>query len=139
MILKSLGFSLKTILCNSFIVRAQHPQRENLIKLFKWKIMWREVTYDLKLETVLRDASRTAATSKMEFFVIIFTGFQPLTIVTKSSILDVAAILDRLCFSPCNFLRIWSHLLKKSLMKNFIFCTVDITFESIKRLNSFCS
>ena len=25
-----------------------------------------------------------------------------------------------------NFLRIWSHLLKKSLMKNFIFCAVKI-------------
>ena len=31
-------------------------------------------------------------------------------------------------FSKCNqihnFLRIWSHLLKKSLMENFIFCAV---------------
>ena len=31
-------------------------------------------------------------------------------------------------FSKCNqipsFLRIWSHLLKKSLMANFIFCAV---------------
>ena len=36
----------------------------------------------------------TAATSKMERFVIIVNGFQPLTIVTKRSILDVAAVLD---------------------------------------------
>ena len=40
-----------------------------------------------------RGGSRTAA-SKMELFVIIVDGFQPLTIITKSSILDVAAILD---------------------------------------------
>ena len=26
------------------------------------------------------------------------------------------------CDEICNFLRIWSHLLKKSLMENFIFC-----------------
>ena len=26
-----------------------------------------------------------------------------------------------------SFLRIWSHLLKKSLMENFIFCAVPIT------------
>ena len=38
--------------------------------------------------------SRGAATSKMERFVIIVNGFQPLTIITKCSILDVAAPLD---------------------------------------------
>ena len=41
-----------------------------------------------------RCGSRTAATSKMERFVIIVNGFQPLTIITKCSILDVAAVLD---------------------------------------------
>ena len=41
-----------------------------------------------------RGGSRTAATSKMERFVIIVNGFQPLTITTKRSILDVAAVLD---------------------------------------------
>ena len=38
--------------------------------------------------------SRTAATSKMERFVIIVNGWKKLTIITKSSILDVAAVLD---------------------------------------------
>ena len=41
-----------------------------------------------------RGGSRAAATSKMERFVIIVNGFQPLTIITKRSILDVAATLD---------------------------------------------
>ena len=41
-----------------------------------------------------RGGSRTAATSKMEHFVIIVNGFQPLTIITKSSILDVATVLE---------------------------------------------
>ena len=41
-----------------------------------------------------RGGSRTAATFKMERFVIIANGFQPLTIITKRSILDVAAVLD---------------------------------------------
>ena len=40
-----------------------------------------------------RGGSRAAATSKMECFVIIVNGFQPLTIITKYSILDVAAAL----------------------------------------------
>ena len=39
---------------------------------------------------------RTAATSKMERFVIIVNGFQPSTIITKRSILYVAAVLDPL-------------------------------------------
>ena len=41
-----------------------------------------------------RDGSRTAAESKMECFVIIVNSFQPVTIITKHSILDVAAGLD---------------------------------------------
>ena len=41
-----------------------------------------------------RCGSRTAVTSKMERFVIIVNGFQPLTIITKRSILDVVAVLD---------------------------------------------
>ena len=42
----------------------------------------------------IRDGSRAAATSKMERFVIIVNGWKPLTIITKHSILDVAAALD---------------------------------------------
>ena len=41
-----------------------------------------------------RGGSRTAATSKMECFVIIVNGWKPLTIITKRSVLDVAAVLD---------------------------------------------
>ena len=41
-----------------------------------------------------RGGSRAAATSKMEPFVIIVNGFQPLTIIKKRSIFDVAAVLD---------------------------------------------
>ena len=41
-----------------------------------------------------RVGSTAAATSKMERFVIIVNGFQPLTIIAKRSILDVAAVLD---------------------------------------------
>ena len=43
---------------------------------------------------VPRGGSRTAATSKMERFLIIVNGFEPLTIITKRSILDVVAVLD---------------------------------------------
>ena len=42
----------------------------------------------------VRGGSRTAATSKMERFVIIVNGWKPLTIITKRSVLDVAAALD---------------------------------------------
>ena len=42
----------------------------------------------------VRGGSRTAGTSRMEHFVIIVNGWKPLTIITKSFILDVAAVLD---------------------------------------------
>ena len=38
---------------------------------------------------------RTAATSKMELFVIIVNVFHPLTIIRKCSFLDVATALDQ--------------------------------------------
>ena len=44
--------------------------------------------------TSSRGGSRAAATSKMERFVIIVNGWNPLTTITKHSILDVAAALD---------------------------------------------
>ena len=47
-----------------------------------------------KLNWMIRGGSRTDATSKMELFVIIVNGWKPLTIITKSSILDVAVALD---------------------------------------------
>ena len=51
----------------------------------------------ISLEIYFQDktsgGSRAAATSKMERFVIIVNGFQPLTVITKRSILDVAAAL----------------------------------------------
>ena len=42
----------------------------------------------------IRGGSVTAATSKMERFVVIVNGWKPLTIITKRSVLDVAAVLE---------------------------------------------
>ena len=42
----------------------------------------------------VRGGTRPTATSKMESFVIIVNGWKPLTIITKHSILDFAAVLD---------------------------------------------
>ena len=41
-----------------------------------------------------RGGSRTAAASKMERFVIMVNGWKPLIVITKRSILDIAAVLD---------------------------------------------
>ena len=46
------------------------------------------------LETICRGGSRAAATSRMERFVIIVNGWKLLTIITKRSILGVAAALN---------------------------------------------
>ena len=49
---------------------------------------------ELPLVPNTRGGCRAAATSKMERFVIIVNGWKPLTIITKRSILGVAAVLD---------------------------------------------
>ena len=51
---------------------------------------------------ISRGGSRAAATSKMACFVIIVNGYQPLTIITKRSILDAAAALDPPLISNSN-------------------------------------
>ena len=48
----------------------------------------------LKNKQLAGGGSRTTATSKMEHVVIIVNSWKPLTITTKCSILDVAAVLD---------------------------------------------
>ena len=68
-----------------------------------------------------RGRSRAAATSKMEHFVIIVNGFKSLTIITKRSILDVAAVLD----PPLHATLIWYILLSvleenKNLKESFL-------------------
>ena len=55
----------------------------------------RKSEYKVNLYALIyRGGSRTATTSKMERFVITVNGWKPLTIITKYSILDVAAVLD---------------------------------------------
>ena len=65
-----------------------------------------------------RGGSRTAATCKIERFVIIVNGYEPLTIITKSSILDVAAVLDPSLFNV-NFEHI-SHLFRPWVGKHLL-------------------
>ena len=57
------------------------------------------------------DGSRTAATSKMGHFLITVNGFQPLTTITKCSILDVAAVLDPPLARIVSFYSVGVHLL----------------------------
>ena len=60
----------------------------------------------------------------MECFVIIVNGWKPLIIIKKRSILDVAAVLDRLCVKhllhKIEYFRIYKHLY--TLYKNNDFC-----------------
>ena len=42
------------------------------------------------------------------------------------------------CDQICSFLRIWSHLPKKSFMENFIFCAVLLSHQTIPNPTSLC-
>ena len=72
---------------------------------------------------ITRGGSRTAATSKIECFVIIVNGWKPLTTITKRSILDVAAVLDPPLFTIINipyYIRKFSK--EKCFMLPFLLC-----------------
>ena len=82
-----------------------------------------------------RSGSRTAATSKMERFVIIVNGWKPLTIITKSSILEVAAVLDLPLRSVLNLLATIWH----DIAFLYFFCITEIfIFPSIYIKATFC-
>ena len=69
---------------------------------------------------VIRGGSRTAATSKMELFVIIVNGFQWLTIMTKCFILDVEAVLDPPLVISFTFLLIEPSLFYREILTKFM-------------------
>ena len=67
---------------------------------------------------VSENLNPNSATSKMELFVIIVKGFQPLTIVRNSFILDITAVLDPFLLYLIwiqNFISAWSCNSKWSL------------------------
>ena len=89
-----------------------------------------------------RDGSRTAATSKVELFVTIVIGWKPLTIITKSSTLNIAVVLDlTLLFPPLypNSKTIESNSILSynslDICKNYIFlensCTCTVIDKNI--------
>ena len=109
-----------------------------------------------------RGGSRTAATSKVELFVIIVNGWKPLTIIKKSSTLHVAAVLDpplctkyedhELCCENGRPMKMRSALIstraiarglshnaqkmKKSFMENVIFlCSFFMYFDTVCHLS----
>ena len=53
-----------------------------------------KLSNNFRFANLIGGGSRTAATSKMELFVIIVNRFQPLTIFKNYSILDDKAVLD---------------------------------------------
>ena len=52
----------------------------------------------MEVYNISRGGSRTAATSKMELFVIVVNGLQLLTVITKYSISDVVCSSPRSAF-----------------------------------------
>ena len=62
-----------------------------VVRFFFWTP---EIQYLHCFVFCFKDWSGTAATSKMEHFVIIASGWKPLPIIPKSSILDVTAVPD---------------------------------------------
>ena len=81
------------------------------MKLFERTVKWpicNAVIINATIDKdVTRGRSRASAISKMVSFVIIVNGFRLLTIIRKSSILDVAAALD-LSLLTCEACRLYS-------------------------------
>ena len=93
-------------------------------------------SYFCIIKYAFRGVFRTAATSKMQHFVIIVNGWKSLTIITKNSILNVAAVLDPPLFTE-NYFN--AHVAWLNKLKNpwkfflyflFQFMTVIFIFTS---------
>ena len=79
---------LENYTCNTFLVVTWYWHKTKKLNCQK-SIHNFFVTGDSATPGSTRSESRTAETSKMEYFVIIVNGLQPLTIITKRTILDV--------------------------------------------------
>ena len=92
---------MKPSLKTKFNLKTVKVLSETWFPLWSNVFYWNSVSQFLHQATTeerrddIRGGSRTAATSKMERFVITVNGFQPLTIITKHTILVVSAVLDR--------------------------------------------
>ena len=60
----------------------------------------------------------------VKYFFFVRTAWSSTVQKMKFSIMDFFSKCDQIR----SFLRIWSHLLKKSVMKNFIFCAVFLKY-----------
>ena len=80
------------ILCDRGL--CQETVKKFIMESFGENGSWLLAQWKVLEQPKIRGGSRTAATSKMECFLIIVNGFQPLSITIKHSIFDVAASLD---------------------------------------------
>ena len=106
------GLCLTTLTLNNLI---KIYFRNNNIKSRKESLELATFTLQNRYTDGHRGGSRTVATSKMELFVIIVNGFQSLTIFTKCSILDVAAVLD----PPLGYVRLCCYWNSPLLIRAF--------------------
>ena len=74
-----------------------------------------------------RGGSRTAESSKMERLVIIVNSFQPLTIITKRSILDVASIL----YVPLTVISEFNLTQENKTKESFVFSHFILCAQSL--------
>ena len=102
---------IRSLLC----VKWKEPEKRLLVT---WIKMEHFVLRNFKFHCSGR--SRTAGTSRMELFVIIVNRWKPLTIITKSSILDVSAVLDPPlhCTPHMTWRPFWQILLNLGEAKN---------------------
>ena len=82
-----------TVQKNSCIINGVLYYTQGLFLRYKKKTLTTDV-FDNNLLKLFSGGCRTAGTSKMELFVVIGNYWKPLTIITQSSILNVAAVLD---------------------------------------------
>ena len=87
---KTSKLSAKWCIIHLFMAALFYLEMKVMFEIFKYIPFSRNVMLNL----LFRGGFSAAATSKMERFVIIVNGWKPLTIITKRSILDVAAALD---------------------------------------------
>ena len=86
---RRLGRLLNVLCTISVYVLCQGIKAVNYFRKISWIIIIISWIFNI------RSGYRTVATSKMEHFVQIVNGWKLLTIITKSSVLDVAAVLDQ--------------------------------------------
>ena len=96
----------------------------------KFILLFRKDVYPYEYMDDWENFNETSLPEKQDFYS--FLNMEDITDTAQKMKFSVKDFFSK-CDQIRNFLQIWSHILKKSVTKNFIFCAVGCRLRALKK------